>query len=100
VVFYRFNSDFITLPVLTQTSNFGGLGSSIMDLVYWTDIFYLLDIILLFVLFSAIRQICSSARINLRQPIIIIEIGLLFFIFILVNRYFLFSRYYSTRCTF
>src|SRR5690625_6061588 len=23
VVFYRFNSDFITLPVLTQTSNFG-----------------------------------------------------------------------------
>src|SRR5699024_10978909 len=40
VVFYRFNSDFITLPVLTQTSNFGSLGSSIMDLVYWTDIFY------------------------------------------------------------
>src|SRR5690625_1300473 len=25
VVFYRFNTDFITLPVLTQTGNFGSL---------------------------------------------------------------------------
>ena len=79
VVFYRFNSDFITLPVLTQTSNFGSLGSSIMDLVYWTDIFYLVDIILLVVLFRASRQIWSSARIKLRQPIIIIASGLLLF---------------------
>src|SRR5699024_8170940 len=31
VVFYRFNSDFITLPVLTQTSNFGSLGGSIAN---------------------------------------------------------------------
>src|SRR5699024_7600420 len=79
VVFFRFNSDFITLPVLTQTSNFGSLGSSIMDLVYWTDIFYLVDIILLVVLFRASRQIWSSARIKLRQPIIIIASGLLLF---------------------
>ncbi len=43
VVFYRFNSDFITLPVLTQTSNFG------------------------------------SARMKMRQPIIIIASGLLLF---------------------
>lgn len=79
VVFYRFNSDFITLPVLTQTSNFGSLGSSIMDLVYWTDIFYLVDIILLVVLFRASKQIWSSARMKLRQPIIIIASGLLLF---------------------
>src|SRR5690625_2118240 len=44
VVFYRFNSDFITLPVLTQTGNFGSLGSSIASLVTFSDIFYLLDI--------------------------------------------------------
>lgn len=79
VVFYRFNSDFITLPVLTQTSNFGSLGSSIMDLVYWTDIFYLADIILLVVLFRASKQVWSSARMKLRQPIIIITSGLLLF---------------------
>lgn len=33
VVFYRFNTDFITLPTLTQTSNFGSLGGSIANLV-------------------------------------------------------------------
>lgn len=79
IVFYRFNSDFITLPVLTQTSNFGSLGSSILDLVYLTDIFYLGDIILLIVLFRASRQVWSSARIKMRQPIIIIASGLLLF---------------------
>ena len=79
VVFYRFNSDFITLPVLTQTSNFGSLGSSILNLVYWTDIFYLLDIIFLVFLFRTSRQIWSSQRMKLRQPIIIIASGLLLF---------------------
>src|SRR5699024_3389203 len=49
VVFYRFNSDFITLPVLTQTGNFGSLGSSIASLVTFSDIFYLLDIVILIV---------------------------------------------------
>src|SRR5690606_18299454 len=44
VVFYRFNSDFITIPTLTQTSNFGSLGGSIANLVAWHDIFYALDI--------------------------------------------------------
>lgn len=79
VVFYRFNSDFITLPVLTQTSNFGSLGSSIADLVYWTDIIYLVDIIILVVLFRSSKQIWSSARMKMRQPIIIIASGLLLF---------------------
>src|SRR5699024_8929508 len=38
VVYYRFNTDFITLPVLTQTSNFASLGGSISSLVTWTDL--------------------------------------------------------------
>src|SRR5699024_347523 len=72
VVFYRFNSDFITLPVLTQTSNFGSLGSSIISLMEWTDIFYALDIIILIVLFSYSRQIWSSERLKLKHPLLII----------------------------
>src|SRR5699024_4468579 len=48
VVYYRFNSDFITIPVLTQTSNFSSLGGSIADLMQWSDIFYGLDIVVLF----------------------------------------------------
>src|SRR5699024_3372519 len=43
VVYYRFNSDFITLPLLTQTGNFGSLGGSILNLMQWTDIFYATD---------------------------------------------------------
>src|SRR5699024_6052374 len=62
VVFYRFNTDFITLPVLTQTGNFGSLGSSIANLMQWTDLFYALDIIILILLFRSSRQIWSSER--------------------------------------
>ncbi|GAA3319346.1 hypothetical protein GCM10020331_025860 [Ectobacillus funiculus] len=32
VMFYGFFNDFVTLPVLMQTSNFGSLGSSIKEL--------------------------------------------------------------------
>src|SRR5690625_3207825 len=66
VVFYRFNSDFITLPVLTQTSNFGSLGSSIASLVTWTDIFYVLDILILIVLFNWSKQVWSADRMKIR----------------------------------
>src|SRR5690625_373578 len=79
VVFYRFNSAFITLPVLTQTSNFGSLGSSIVSLMAWTDIFYLLDIVILIVLFNWSKQIWSSERMKLRRPAIIMAIGLVVF---------------------
>src|SRR5699024_5044586 len=71
VVFYRFNSDFITLPVLTQTGNFGSLGSSIASLITFFDLFYVLDIVLLIVLFTWSRQVWSGERMKLRQPLII-----------------------------
>src|SRR5699024_4535049 len=79
VVFYRFNSDFITLPVLTQTSNFGSLGSSIASLVTWTDLFYVLDIVVLIVLFTMSRQIWSSDRMKLRRPLLILASGVIVF---------------------
>ncbi|BBW98254.1 phosphoglycerol transferase [Geobacillus subterraneus] len=43
IVYYRFFSDFITLPTLTQTKNFGDLGGSIWELLKWYDVFYFLD---------------------------------------------------------
>ena len=79
VVFYRFNSDFITLPVLTQTSNFGSLGNSIISLMNWTDIFYLLDIIILIILFRKSRQIWSAERMNFKRPMLIITAGIIVF---------------------
>ncbi|WP_338750088.1 LTA synthase family protein [Bacillus sp. FJAT-52991] len=47
VVFYRFFNDFITLPLLFQTSNFGDLGNSVTEEFKWYDIFYFADLILL-----------------------------------------------------
>src|SRR5699024_6154337 len=79
VVFYRFNSDFITLPVLTQTGNFGSLGSSIASLVTFSDIFYLLDIIILIVLFQRSKQIWSAERMRIKQPLVIMGVGVLVF---------------------
>ncbi|MDQ0156392.1 LTA synthase family protein [Robertmurraya andreesenii] len=51
VVFYRFFNDFLTVPVLFQTSNMADLGSSagelmhLVDLVYFADFFILLALL-------------------------------------------------------
>lgn len=79
VVFYRFNSDFITLPVLTQTSNFGSLGGSIANLVVWTDLFYLTDIIILIVLYNWGKKDWSVERVKLRKPLLILATGVIVF---------------------
>ena len=48
-VFYRFFTDFITIPVLFQTSNFGDLGSSAAASIFLTDIFYFTDIAIILI---------------------------------------------------
>ncbi|MGM9949579.1 MAG: LTA synthase family protein [Lysinibacillus sp.] len=52
VVYYRFFSDFITLPTVLQTQNFGDLGGSVLtllkpyDLLFFVDVFVVLYICL------------------------------------------------------
>lgn len=53
-VFYRFFTDFITLPVLFQTSNFGDLSSSTLSNMSVLDIFFFTDVLIVFL---AIRYI-------------------------------------------
>jgi phosphoglycerol transferase MdoB-like AlkP superfamily enzyme len=48
MVFYRFFNDFLTIPVLFQTSNMGDLGSSISGLFLPTDILMFVDLAVLF----------------------------------------------------
>ena len=48
-VFYRFFTDFITIPVLFQTSNFGDLGSSAAESIFLTDIFYFTDVAIIII---------------------------------------------------
>ncbi len=47
IVFFRFFNDFLTLPVLFQASNMSDLGSSVHELLNWTDLLYFLDFFLL-----------------------------------------------------
>ncbi|HSI66690.1 MAG TPA: LTA synthase family protein [Planococcus sp. (in: firmicutes)] len=52
IAFYRFFTDFITLPVLFQTENFGDLGSSAAASIYFSDLIYFMDV---FILLAAIK---------------------------------------------
>lgn len=47
MVFYRFYNDFLTIPVLFQTSNMGDIGSSIGTLLEPTDLLLAVDIAVL-----------------------------------------------------
>ncbi len=47
VVFYRFFNDFLTLPVLFQTSNMGDLGTSITGNLHLTDPLLFIDVVIL-----------------------------------------------------
>ncbi|WP_042142256.1 LTA synthase family protein [Paucisalibacillus sp. EB02] len=79
VVYYRFNNDYITLPTLTQTDNFGSLGSSIASLMNWTDIVYALDVVILIALFIWLKKGWSTERISRKKPILVLIIGLIAF---------------------
>ncbi|MDF2902898.1 MAG: alkaline phosphatase [Bacillus sp. (in: firmicutes)] len=50
VIFFRFFNDFLTIPVLFQTSNMYDLGSSVHELVRVTDLLYFLDFFILLLL--------------------------------------------------
>ncbi|MBT2687090.1 LTA synthase family protein [Bacillus sp. ISL-47] len=52
VVFYRFFNDFLTIPVLFQTSNMSDLGSSVNELLNVSDILYFTDFALLALIVS------------------------------------------------
>lgn len=79
VVFYRFNSDFITIPTMLQTDNFGSIGGSIADLAQWSDLLYTIDIILLVGLFVFVRKNWSVHRMQFRKPFLVIAAGVLAF---------------------
>ncbi|GGE44198.1 phosphoglycerol transferase [Pullulanibacillus camelliae] len=65
VVYYRFFNDFITVPVLSQSSNFGQLGDSTVANMSWGDIFYFFDTIILLILILS-RVIKTQSRIQRR----------------------------------
>ncbi|WP_337969709.1 LTA synthase family protein [Virgibacillus salexigens] len=79
VVFYRFNSDFITIPTMMQTDNFGSIGGSIADLAQMHDLLYAVDILFLIVLFTFVRKSWTVSRMQLRKPFMVLATGVLVF---------------------
>lgn len=57
LVFYRNFGDFLTIPILFQGSNAADLGSSVVSLVEWFDIFLFLDLAIVWYLTSKKRDI-------------------------------------------
>lgn len=79
IVYYRFNSDFITVAVLMQSENFGSLGGSIISLMKWPDLLYTLDLILLIVLYRKLNINWTAVRAKARKPITVLAAGVLVF---------------------
>lgn len=63
VMFYGFYNDFVTLPVLGQTSNFGSLGSSVKELFNYKIILAFADIIIFFVLLKKMKNFAPTERV-------------------------------------
>lgn len=79
IVYYRFFSDFITLPTLTQTGNAGDLGQSILALLSPYDILYFLDtiILLLLVLTKAVKP--ETTKVKKRTVFIVFSAAIAIF---------------------
>ncbi|MDQ0219702.1 LTA synthase family protein [Peribacillus cavernae] len=69
IMYYRFFSDFITLPTLTQVKNAGDLGQSITALMNPYDVFYFMDTIILIVLFAA--KIVKPETVKLKRRTVV-----------------------------
>ena len=71
-VYYRFFSDFITLPTVSQTQNFGDLGGSVLTLLKPTDLLFFVDIfVLIYIRFSK-KINFQSGKIGFKMPAAVI----------------------------
>lgn len=63
VLFYGFFNDFVTLPVLFQTSNMGDLGSSVKELASFKIFFMFADIVILYILLKKYPKLSNTGRV-------------------------------------
>jgi lipoteichoic acid synthase len=81
VVFYRFFNDFLTIPVLFQTSNMSDLGSSVHELLNLSDLLYFADFFILVAIVwfkPKFIQYREFSKIN-RRAYFLIAIAIAFF---------------------
>ncbi|MCL1696783.1 MULTISPECIES: LTA synthase family protein [unclassified Lysinibacillus] len=76
IVYYRFFSDFITLPTVTQTQNFGDLGGSVLSLLKPYDILFFVDVFVMFYLRFSRKIQKETNRFGNKKAIAIIAFAL------------------------
>ncbi|EIJ78859.1 alkaline phosphatase superfamily protein [Bacillus methanolicus PB1] len=81
VVFYRFFNDFLTIPVLFQTSNMSDLGSSVNELLNLSDLLYFSDFFILFLIVKFKPKFVGSRKYSKvdRRAYFLIAIAIAFF---------------------
>ncbi|RBW68162.1 LTA synthase family protein [Bacillus taeanensis] len=77
VLYYRFYIDFVTLPILFQFKNVGGLGPSTLELIYSADTLLFIDIAVIWWLIRKERP--QAERITERKKHLIALVALLLF---------------------
>lgn len=77
VVYYRFFSDFITLPTIYQTQNFGDLGGSVFALIRPWDLLYFIDVVLLVYLRFAKKEQFKQVKTGFKMPVIAVALALI-----------------------
>ncbi|WP_227936738.1 LTA synthase family protein [Alkalihalobacillus deserti] len=78
LIYYRFFTDFITLPVLFQTNNAKDLSSSVLGLLTFYDLFLLIDLIFLSILLLK-NKIPTVQKVR-KETMAIIALSILIFI--------------------
>lgn len=81
IAYYRFFNDFITLPTLTQTKNFGDLGQSVLALLRGYDPLYFLDTLILLALVAMKFVKPEQVRINRRKTSAVLLLAISVFSF-------------------
>lgn len=79
LIFYRANTDFITILHLFQASNFRDLGSSILTLIKTYDVFLFIDLI---IIWSLIRRRREMLIINLSKSEKVLALAMSFILLI------------------
>lgn len=81
LVFFRFFNDFLTIPVLFQTSNMSDLGSSVHELINASDLLYFVDLLFLIILLKSKLKLFYNRANNLqdRKFYLLMTIGITFF---------------------
>ncbi|MDI7742542.1 LTA synthase family protein [Lysinibacillus fusiformis] len=71
-VYYRFFSDFITLPTVAQTQNFGDLGGSVVSLLRPYDILFFVDVLFLIYLCVSKKVQKDNTRMGYKKAVAVI----------------------------